>query len=68
MWRVGRTSGRTLYKDDVSVGRCDTPEIAAEIVALMNAGLSRAADGTYCHAADPIQSCDCPEHEAEDSR
>lgn len=35
-WRVGRTSGRTLYRDEESVGRCDTPEIAAEIVERMN--------------------------------
>lgn len=35
-WRVGRTSGRTLYRDEESVGWCDTPEIAAEIVERMN--------------------------------
>ena len=35
-WRVGRTLGRTLYRDDVCVGMVDTSAIAAEIVALMN--------------------------------
>jgi hypothetical protein len=35
-WRVGRTSGRTLYRNEVSVGRCDTREVAAEIVERMN--------------------------------
>ncbi len=35
-WRVGRTSGRTLYRDEVSVGRCDTREVAAEVVERMN--------------------------------
>jgi hypothetical protein len=35
-WRVGRTLGRTLYRDDVCVGMVDTPELAAEIVEKMN--------------------------------
>jgi hypothetical protein len=36
-WRVGTKLGRTLYRDEVLVGLVDTPEIAAEIVAAMNA-------------------------------
>jgi hypothetical protein len=36
-WRVGTKLGRTLYRDEVFVGTVDTPEIAAEIVAAMNA-------------------------------
>ena len=35
-WRVGRGSGRTLYRDEVSVGRCDDPKVAAEVVEVMN--------------------------------
>lgn len=35
-WRVGRKLGRTLYKDDVVVGMVDTPELASEIVGVMN--------------------------------
>lgn len=31
-WRVGRTLGRTLYRDEQCVGMVDTPELAAEIV------------------------------------
>ncbi len=36
-WRVGRKLGRTLYKDEVCIGMVDTPALAAEIVARMNA-------------------------------
>lgn len=36
-WRTGRKLGRTLYLDDEVVGMIDTPELAAEIVAAMNA-------------------------------
>jgi hypothetical protein len=35
-WRVGRKLGRTLYRDDRCIGMVDTPELAAEIVAVMN--------------------------------
>ena len=35
-WRVGRTLGRTLYRDGRCVGMVDTPELAAEIVAALN--------------------------------
>ncbi len=35
-WRVGRSLGRTLYRNEVCVGMVDTPETAAEIVARMN--------------------------------
>jgi hypothetical protein len=37
-WRVGRSLGRTLYKDDRCVGIVDTPELAAEIVEACNRG------------------------------
>jgi hypothetical protein len=36
-WRVGRKLGRTLYLNDQCVGMVDTPEMAADIVAAMNA-------------------------------
>lgn len=36
-WRVGRTLGRTLYLDGRVCGMVDTPEMAAAIVAAMNA-------------------------------
>lgn len=35
-WRVGRTLGRTLYRDGQCVGMVDTLEVAAEIVAALN--------------------------------
>ncbi len=39
-WHRGRKVGRTLYRDDVLVGLVDTPELAAAIVAAMNAKVS----------------------------
>jgi NTP pyrophosphatase (non-canonical NTP hydrolase) len=36
-WRTGRRVGRTLYLDDVLVGVVDTPELAAQVVAAVNA-------------------------------
>ncbi len=44
-WRVGRTLGRTLYKDDVCIGMVDTPELATEIVIALN-DLARARETT----------------------
>lgn len=35
-WRVGRKIPKNLYKGDLDVGRMDTPELAAEVVAGMN--------------------------------
>ena len=35
-WRVGKKLGRTLYKDNRCIGMVDSPELAAEIVAVMN--------------------------------
>lgn len=35
-WRVGRTLGRTLYREGRCVGMVDSPELAAEIVAALN--------------------------------
>lgn len=35
-WRVGRSLGRTLYADDQLVGLMDSPELARQIVAVMN--------------------------------
>lgn len=32
-WRIGRTLGRTLYRNGQCVGIVDTPEIALQIVA-----------------------------------
>lgn len=37
-WRVGRSLGRTLYKDNVCIGMVDTPELATEIARKMNRG------------------------------
>lgn len=45
-WRVGTKLGRTLYRDEVLVGMVDTPEIAVEIVAAMNADEARFAPKT----------------------
>ncbi len=39
-WHQGRKVGRTLYREDVLVGVVDTPELAAAIVAAMNAKVS----------------------------
>lgn len=39
-WRVGRKLGRTLYIGDTCIGMVDAPEIAAQIVAAMNAAPS----------------------------
>ena len=36
-WRVGRKVGRTVYCDDALVGLMDTPAIAANVVACLNA-------------------------------
>lgn len=44
-WRIGRSVGRTLYrmvgdeasKADVLIGMMDTPELAAQVVAAVNA-------------------------------
>jgi hypothetical protein len=35
-WRVGGTTGRTLYRENVFMGLIDTPELAASIVERMN--------------------------------
>jgi hypothetical protein len=47
-WRVGRSLGRTLYKDDRCVGIVDTPELAKELVDAANAipGLASEASET----------------------
>lgn len=45
-WRVGRKLRRTLYVDDQVVGMVDTPDLAARIVAAMN------ADEVTRHALD----------------
>ncbi len=36
-WRVGRTSGKTIYRDEESVGRADTREVAKMLVDAANA-------------------------------
>lgn len=36
-WRSGRQVGRTIYLDEVLVGVMDTPELAARVVAALNA-------------------------------
>lgn len=36
MWRVGTQVPINVYKDDKPVCQCQTPELAAEIVACMN--------------------------------
>jgi hypothetical protein len=43
LWRVGRSLGRTLYRDEALVGMVDTPELAREIVDAMNGVLSLGA-------------------------
>lgn len=35
-WRAGRSTGRTLWRDEVLVGMVDSPKLAAEIVETMN--------------------------------
>lgn len=35
-WRVGTKVPRNLYENDRDVGRMDTPELAARVVAVMN--------------------------------
>lgn len=42
-WRVGTKLGRTLYRDGVCVGMLDTPELAREVVAALNAAPVSAA-------------------------
>ncbi len=39
-WRVGRTLGRTLYKDGIVVGMVDTVALAEDIVEAMNGELA----------------------------
>ena len=54
-WRVGRKLGRTIYCDDVLVGMMDTPAMASNVVACLNAitgggldlSLIRICDGLY---------------------
>lgn len=36
LWRVGSKVPRNLYEGDRDVGRMDTPELAARVVAAMN--------------------------------
>jgi len=36
-WRVGRKVGRTLYRGDTLIGVMDTPDLAAAVVAAVNA-------------------------------
>ena len=36
-WRVGRKVGRTVYDGDTLIGVMDTPELAAKVVACVNA-------------------------------
>lgn len=36
-WRVGRKVGRTVYDGDTLIGVMDTPELAARVVAAVNA-------------------------------
>jgi len=50
-WRVGRTLGRTLYRDGACVGLLDTPVLAKEIVLACNAALPvslHGAEAPYC--------------------
>jgi hypothetical protein len=35
-WRAGRSTGRTLWRDEQLVGMVDSPVVAAEIVETMN--------------------------------
>lgn len=37
-WRAGRSTGRTLWRDEQLVGMVDSPEVASEIVETMNRG------------------------------
>jgi hypothetical protein len=41
-WRVGREVGRTLYLNETLVGLMDTPDLAAAVVAVMNAQVADA--------------------------
>jgi hypothetical protein len=36
VWRAGTKTGRTLWRDEQLVGMVDSPEVAAEIVEMMN--------------------------------
>jgi hypothetical protein len=60
-WRVGRTLGRTLYRDGVCVGIVDTPEIAAEIVAACNAARTQRekVGASQTPAKPPCDHPDC---------
>lgn len=44
-WRVGRSLGRTLYRDEHFVGVLDTPELAREVVEAMNGKAPKATEG-----------------------
>jgi len=53
-WRAGKKTGRTLYKDGRLVGVLDTPELAAEIVAALNATETLPPPppaGSYAHSS-----------------
>jgi hypothetical protein len=43
-WRVGRSVGRTVYQGDELIGVMDTPELAALVVAAVNAELPDECD------------------------
>jgi hypothetical protein len=46
-WRVGRTVGRTIYRDDVLVALADTPAIAACLMAPRHTQGSGAMSGLW---------------------
>lgn len=56
-WRVGRKVGRTLYLDDKLVGVVDTPELAVQIVEVMNRAKSAGALHSAFRWDGPIGFC-----------
>jgi hypothetical protein len=69
-WRAGRSTGRTLWRDEVLVGMVDSPEIALEIVGAMRA-VTRLLDGStkgltapcacsLCQSGDGRYHARCP--------
>lgn len=57
-WRVGSRVPRNLYENDRDVGRMDTPELAARVVAAMNREVA-VPEGE----AEKCEPCSCEEAE-----
>lgn len=63
-WRTGRKVGRTIYQGDTLIGLMDTPELAARVVAAVNASAEGAVPETrpelpYTKENGYLAECGC---------